>query len=292
MSFECRERLSRPRPPPLRSPGYRRSRWDVFKHHRRNRLGVRSPSSSPTVALGQLSDLQAPRQATSLRSPRVVCRTRAATLAGLRTGSAAAGPWPLRGVQDVTGLLRAALRGGRMVRAGRGSQPTSAASVTRMAPRSRMYPWHPADTMDVTGAWHAASTRWCWARARGAERPDRSPASTTRVPWVAVAMMRFLLRKRCFVGALPGGTSDTTRPTSAIRSISCRCATGYGRSTPRPGQHRRAVHGQRPPVGRRVDAERCPGDHREPAIAEAGGEVTGRGLSVGRRAPRPHDCPG
>ncbi len=56
--------------------------------------------------------------------------------------------------------------------------------------------------------------------------PDRSAASTTTVPEVIAAISRLRMRNARRVGAAPGGASDTSNPSSAIRSSSAALPRG------------------------------------------------------------------
>ena len=56
--------------------------------------------------------------------------------------------------------------------------------------------------------------------------PLRSRASTTTVATASPATIRLRAGKRHGAGSTPGAYSETTRPRSAIRAASARCAAG------------------------------------------------------------------
>ncbi len=107
------------------------------------------------------------------------------------------------------------------------SSMTSAALVTQRTPSSRSNWWHPTDKADVIGPGTTMRTRSVLRASAAVDfAPLRAPASTTTVPGVIAAMTRLRVRKRCRMGAHPGGHSLTTAPLSRIRSNSRSCPRG------------------------------------------------------------------
>ncbi len=85
----------------------------------------------------------------------------------------------------------------------------------------------PELAIDVTGPGTAMTTRpSSSAREAVDTAPLRRAASTTTVPRVSAAITRFRARKRCLSGWLPGGSSETTSPESAILHSSASWARG------------------------------------------------------------------
>ena len=62
--------------------------------------------------------------------------------------------------------------------------------------------------------------------------PPRSRLSTTTSTSASAARMRLRIGKRNFSGAVPGGHSDSSRPSAPTARHSSACWRGYGRSSP------------------------------------------------------------
>ena len=62
--------------------------------------------------------------------------------------------------------------------------------------------------------------------------PPRSRLSTTTSTSLSAARMRLRIGKRNFSGAVPGGHSDSSRPSAPTARHSSACWRGYGRSSP------------------------------------------------------------
>lgn len=95
---------------------------------------------------------------------------------------------------------------------------TSLGWVTSVARPCRMSSFGPMLAALVTGPGTAPTPR---PRSRAARTvlidPDRTPASGITVAPDSAASSRFRAMNRCLVGADPGGTSLTSRPTSPTR---------------------------------------------------------------------------
>ena len=99
---------------------------------------------------------------------------------------------------------------------GETSSSTSPPRVTRAASRVRSSSWTPSDGAEVTGPGTPISTRLVSdAQCAVFSAPLRTAASTTTVPSESAAITRLRDRKRSFVGAHPGASSETTSPVSA-----------------------------------------------------------------------------
>ena len=101
------------------------------------------------------------------------------------------------------------------------SETTSALSLTARADCSWSSRLVPALAMEVIGPGTAMTTRpISSARAAVETAPLRRAASTTTVPRLSAAIRRLRARNRCLRGWLPGGSSESTTPASAIRPSS------------------------------------------------------------------------
>ena len=300
-----------PAPPPESEPAIERTAGGVLAHAGRvGRAASPRRSRRPDVAAAEA----AADEAAELE----VREVREHLLRGLRVGGelGEAPAAALDGVEEAAQpRLERDRRGGRRRpragaraaarRAGRATSSTSRTSRTTAAPAASS-PFVPLEKREVTGPGTAPTGRPSWAaKSAVVSEPERSVASTTTVAAASPAMIRLRATKHQRYGVKPGGSSETTR--AALHELAVqpppRCRV---RDVGAAGQHgdrpRRALRRQRADVGRRVDAEREPGDHRhagrgQPAAERAGDlEPVGRpaaraddgdALVLGRRAPRP-----
>ncbi len=164
--------------------------------------------------------------------------------------------------------------------------------VTSAAPRVRISSCTPSDGALVTGPGTPMTTRFTrLAQFAVLRAPLRTAASTTTVPSEIAAIRRLRDRKRSFVGAQPGGASETTRPPEAAMYSS---RSRWRRRVGTVGAA--GEHGNRRSVGRRAhhgDAawsmpKAAPETTVKPCSATCGRDLAGHRRAVRRRRPRPH----